>query len=331
MASPGDWRSDRIRDIGLTMFTRIALLLILLVAVPYYWLLMDPGPTTVAPRTIDIARLRSLAESQQGPRPVGIEYAAVATDNEPGTLLVAGGGLRTDETAVFIWRLITPGGDTVINSGLTEDQSLATGYDGYHPEMQQTANGWLRSARRIIFTSEDIDHIGGLVSLVLADRKIAGKLIGNPRQIDALRALAPVLMDSLSPPPAALADPAGYAAIAPGIAVMRTPGYLDGTQMIYVRLQNGREFLFAGDTAPMRRNVTWQRPRSRYVAEWLGSEDRAATLGWIKGLASLKQREPGLTVVYGHDFGWLKDNAQQLHFAAAPAGPLPAPERKAAR
>lgn len=313
------------------MFTRIALLLALIVAVPYYWLLMDPGPTSVAPRDIDIARLRSLAESQQGPRPVAIEFAAVATDNEPGTLLVAGGGLRTEETGVFIWRLVTPGGDTVINSGLTQDQAMATGYRDYHPEIQQTANGWMRSAKRIVFTSEDTDHIGGLIALVLKDRTVAGKLVGNARQIDAVRALAPVLMDSLGTAPASLAAPDGYAAIAPGIAVVRTPGYLEGSQMIYVRLQNGREYLFLGDTAPMHRNVDWQRPRSRYAANWLGSEDRSATLGWIKGLARLKKREPGLTLIYGHDYSWLKDPTNGPRFAAAPASPLPETARKDGR
>lgn len=304
------------------MFTRIALLLILIAAVPYYWLLIDPGPTSVAPRDIDIARLRALASSQTGPRPVAIEYAAVATDIKPGTLLVAGGGLRSEETGVFVWRLITPGGDTIINSGLTKDQAMASGYDDFHPEIQATVDGWLSAGRRVIITSEEIDHVGGLIALLPGDRKIAEKLIGNSQQIDAVRALAPALMRSLGPAPAALADRAGYAAIAPGVAVVRTPGHLDGTQMIYVRLQDGREYLFAADSAPMRRNVEWQRPRSRYAAEWLGNEDRSATLGWIKGLARLKAREPGLTVVYAHDYGWLKDQAMGPRFAQAPASLL---------
>lgn len=311
------------------MFTRIALLLIVIVAVPYYWLLMDPGPTSVAPRSIDIARLRSLADSTPGPRPVAIEYAAVATDRLPGTLLVAGGGLRPDDTAVFVWRLITPGGDTIINSGLTERQAMAARFNHFHPELQRTADQWLRTAHRIIFTSEEIDHIGGVIALVLSDRSIVGKLVGNARQVDALRALAPVIMKSLAPPPAALNNPAGYAAIAPGIAVVRTPGYLDGTQMIYVRLQNGREYLFAGDSAPMHRNVDWQRPRSRYMAEWVGQEDRAATLGWIKGLALLKAREPHLTIVYGHDYGWTTDAVAGPHFVPAAATALRAGQRQA--
>ncbi len=313
------------------MFNRIALLLILIVAAAYYWLLMDPGHTSVAPREIDITRLRALADSQQGARPTAIEYAAIATNTEPGTFLVAGGGLRSEQTGVFVWRLLTPGGDTIINAGLTKDQAMAGGYGSYHPEIQATADSWMLAARRIIFTSEDIDHVGGLLTLQLSDRTAASKLVGNERQIEKIKALAPGLMQSLRSAPAVHADKAGYAAIAPGIAIVRTPGYLDGAQMVYVRLQGGREFLFAGDTAPMRRNVEWLRPRSRYAADWLGHEDRAATLGWIKGLARLKEREPGLTIVYGQDHGWLQDQSAGPRFAAAPASPLPVDGRKTAR
>ncbi|OYU37160.1 hypothetical protein [Novosphingobium sp. PASSN1] len=304
------------------MFTRIALSLIVILAVPYYWLLMDAGPTAVPPRDIDIARLRTLADSQSGPRPLGIEYAAVAAEQQPGTLLVAGGGLKSEEVAAFTWRLITPGGDTIINSGLTEDQAIASGYGDYHPEMQATVDRWLQTARRIIFTSEEIDHVGGFVSMLPEETAIGAKLVANPQQYEYIHALAPIAGEMLAPPVAALAGAAAYGAIAPGIAAVRTPGHLAGSQMIYVRLQNGREFLFAGDSAPMRRNVEWQRPRSRYAAQWRGHEDRAATLAWIKGLARLHEREPGLKLVYGHDFGWIKDPDDGPRFAPAPATAL---------
>lgn len=313
------------------MLNRIALLLILIVAVPYYWLLMDPGPTSVAPHDIDIARLRTLADSQKGPRPDAIEYAAVATNSEPGTYLIAGGGLRNEQTGVFVWRLLTPGGDTIINVGLTKDQATTSGYDNYRPEIQKTAENWLVAARRVIFTSEDLDHIGGLVNLLVEDRSVAEKLIGNPQQLETIKALLPSFTQTVKPAPAALIDPFSYAAIAPGIAIVRTPGFLDGAQMVYVRLQDGREYLFVGDTAPMRRNVDLLRPRSRYAAEWVGHEDRRQTLAWIKGLARLKQREPGLTIVYGHDLGWLQDQAAGPRFAAAPPSQLPDNKRNNAR
>ena len=67
----------------------------------------------------------------------------------------------------------------------------------------------------------------------------------------------------------------------------------------------------------MHRNVTWQRPRSRYMAEWVGREDRAATTGWIKGLVALQAHEPKLTLVPANDLVWLNDRAYGPGFVAA--------------
>lgn len=299
------------------MFSRIALLLILLVALPYYWLLMDPGPTSAPLMPIDIARLRAEAALHSGPRPTAIEYAAIARETRFGTLLVAGGGLKTDQTAVLVWRLVTPGGDTVINAGLTPDQAFASGFGDYYPELQLRVDAWLKSAKRILFTSEEIDHIGGLVTVMPRVDAVAPRIVGNAAQVAAIAALQPSAASALLPPVAALSGPLGYAGVAPGVAVLRAPGHLPGSQLIYVQLQSGHEYLFTGDTAPMFRNVLWQRPRSRYMAEWIGHEDRAATTSWIKGLAQLQAREPRLTLVYGHDFAWLTDPVNGPGFTAA--------------
>ncbi len=299
------------------MFSRIAFALIALIAVPYCWLLMDTGPTSAPMLPIDLARLRAEAASIPGPRPVAIEYAAVATQTSPGTVLVAGGGLKTEQTGVFVWRLITPGGDTVIDAGLTRDQAQAGGFSNFHPAVQSAAQEWLIAARRILFTSEDIDHVGGLVAVMPRANAVALHVSGNAAQIKAIRQLDPRLTAALAPPVAALSGPPGFAGLGPGIAAMRTPGHLPGSQMIYVQLQDGREYVFAGGTAPMRRNVTLLRPRSRYAGEWQGSEDRIATMGWIKGLAALKAREPRLTVVFGHDLDWLQDPVNGPGFLSA--------------
>jgi glyoxylase-like metal-dependent hydrolase (beta-lactamase superfamily II) len=313
------------------MFNRIALALIVLIAVPYYWLLMERGPTSAPMLPIDLARLRAEAAKVPGPRPQAVEYAVVASQRTPGTLLVAGGGLKTEETGVFVWRLVTPGGDTIINAGLTQDQALASGFANFDGSVQTAVVDWLSKAQRILFTSEDIDHIGGLVALVPSAGEVAGKVAANDAQIRAIGQLDPRLAKALAAPvePLSLSRPAskvaskGYAALAPGIAAVRTPGHLPGSQMIYVQLQDGREYLFAGDTAPMRRNVSWLRPRSRYAAHWQGSEDRSATMGWIKGLAALQTRYPRLKLVFGHDLGWLQDKENGPQFVAASTQPAP--------
>jgi glyoxylase-like metal-dependent hydrolase (beta-lactamase superfamily II) len=104
------------------------------------------------------------------------------------------------------------------------------------------------------------------------------------------------------PPPV---ERQGATALAPGVAVMPMPGHTPGSQLIYVVLASGREYLFPGDVTSMERNLSETRGRSRLVADWLAPENRRAVIGWIKGLRTLQARTPGLTIAFQHDRDWL--------------------------
>jgi len=75
--------------------------------------------------------------------------------------------------------------------------------------------------------------------------------------------------------------------------------------MIYVRLADGREVLFAGDIATMA--ASWQelRARSRLIGDYLAPEDRREVYAWLRTIRALKAEAPGLLIVPGHDFEWL--------------------------
>lgn len=42
---------------------------------------------------------------------------------------------------------------------------------------------------------------------------------------------------------------------------------------------------------------------------WLAPENRAEVFGWLAAIGELKRADPGLVVVPGHDFEWLRDTA----------------------
>ena len=46
-----------------------------------------------------------------------------------------------------------------------------------------------------------------------------------------------------------------YHVLAPGMVLIKTPGHSVGSQMIYIRLRNGEEFLFIGDIGWNRINI----------------------------------------------------------------------------
>jgi len=54
------------------------LVLILLIGLPYYWLLLDNRPGKAAPKPVGIGQLRELAGSVPGPAPdaLGVELGA---------------------------------------------------------------------------------------------------------------------------------------------------------------------------------------------------------------------------------------------------------------
>lgn len=285
----------------MALWTRIMIILAVLIALPFYWLLIDARTDPFPPNTIDIGRLRQAAQDIPGARPISIEYTAVAVRRLPGALLVAGGGLKQDFVGSTAFRLVTPGGDTVIDSGLTEQQAREIGFKAYNPQAQRTVDQWMQKARIILFTHEHADHIGGFLGSP-AFPAIARKAVITPEMLPGIRSISAGAAARL-PKPLVFGD---YAAVAPGVVLLHTPGHTPAAQMIYVQLQNGREYLFTGDTASMRRNISWQRPRSRLMTDWVQPENRNATISWIKGLAALQKAAPRLTLVYSHDLTWLQ-------------------------
>jgi len=306
------------QGLRIPLLTKVAIIAALLVSIPYYWLLVDAGPSNAPARAIDLNRLRMAANQLRGPLPTAIEAVVPAHDDYPGTFLVASGGLRFNRVGAIVYRLVTPGGDTVLDAGLSPDQAMAAGFTVHDPGSQRTANNWLRGARRIVFTGQDIDHIGGLIASP-AREGFAARAIVNPEQAQRISQVAPALALEKS----VNAHRADYAAIAPGVVMLQTPGHTPGSQMIFVRLASGREFLFGGDNMPMARNLAWLRPRSRYMAEWLGNEDRAAVIGWLKGLAALQSQAPAIIIVPAHDLSWMNVIGHKQGITIVRPGPSP--------
>ncbi|MCW1384213.1 MBL fold metallo-hydrolase [Novosphingobium sp. KCTC 2891] len=294
------------------ILSRIFISLFIVVAMPYYWLLIDARTADVPARTIDIAAIRRAAVSIEGPKPTAISYAVLAVRDMPGTALVAGGGLRADRVAKIAFRLATPGGDTLIDTGLTQYQAEDMDFDRFNPAARREVDAWMHGAQRILVTHEHPDYVGGFLASRDFDT-IAPRVILNRAQAETMDRMRRGVIDSVG----RIVDGPAIAAVAPGIVLVRTPGHTPGSQMIYVQLANGREYLFTGDVAAMERNVTWLRPRSRLASGWQGGEDRVAVIGWLKGLAALKAQQPRLTLVYANDLNWMQNPRRGPHFATS--------------
>ncbi len=292
--------------------------LLLLFGVPYYWLLIDNRPGNAVAKPISIGQLRALAAAKPGLAPIQVEVELVAYRRLPGALFVAGNGIKRRLIGVMVWRLPVPGsGPVVIDSGMNAEAAKAMGMESFSPEAWTKVEQALDEASQIVITHEHADHLGGVVSL--GRRDLLDRVRFNPQQLPGNR-----WTDLLAWPQGDLPQPSinGTApvAIAPGVVVIPAASHTDGSQMVFVRLADGREFLFTGDIATMAQSWQELRARSRLIGDHLAPESRGEVFAWLKTIQALKAQSPGLVVLPGHDFEWLiqPENKGKVQFHFGP-------------
>lgn len=299
------------------------LALVLLIGVPWYWLMIDNRPGDAAPKPVTVAQLRALAASMPGPAPAEVEMELVGWRRLPGNLFVAGSGVKRKLVSILAWRLPVPGGKPiVIDSGLTAADAQAMGMEAYFAPAQARVERALGEAGLVLVTHEHPDHQGALVALGGPPLLQTARL--NPGQTRNAP-LAAKLAWPAGAAPAARIAPGAPQAVAPGVVVIPAPSHTPGSQMIYVRLANGRELLFAGDIATFGQSWEETRARSRLVGEYLAPENRAEVFAWLRTIRALKDAAPGLVILPGHDFEWIADPDRKVPvksgFGAGPVDP----------
>ncbi len=273
----------------------ILLALLLLAGLPYYWLLLDNRPGDARPRPVTIEQLRQLAGSIPGTPPSGVEMELAANSRLPGNLFVAGSGMKRKLIGIMAWRLPVKGGKAVmIDSGISPDGAQDMKVEEFHPKTQARIERALDQAGLILVTHEHPDHIGGLVHW--AGQSALGKARLNGPQSLAVGKLVGMTVQDASP----VANGPPYA-VAPGVVVIPAASHTPGSQMIFVRLIDGREFLFTGDIATFTQSWAEARARSQLLSRYLVPEDRDAVFAWLLTIKALKASAPGLVILPGHD------------------------------
>ena len=92
-------------------------------------------------------------------------------------------------------------------------------------------------------------------------------------------------------------------AVAPGVVLLKAPGHSPGSQIVFIQLAAGKEFLFIGDIGWSQRNVETGKGRPRALSAFMLREDRDAVFGQLAAIAALHQAEPEIAIIPGHDAG----------------------------
>lgn len=276
----------------------VTIMLALLAAT--YWLFYDNRSPADGTFPLDLAALREEAARLPGAGPSRIEVETLYWVTVPRIALITGTDWSDMSFVRNSYRVVWPDASLVIDTGSDEptaqhDPRLTL----YDQAAWSRVQAGLSSAKTIVVTHEHCDHIGGLLQSPNLPALLP-KAILNDAQFSNIPECTVWPKGSREGfVPLAYV---GIKAIAPGVVLIRAPGHTPGSQMIYVRQADGREYLFSGDTASSLDNVRLIRPRSRYVMAFGGHEDdRDAVFRQTIAIKQTMDRNPDLVLVPGHD------------------------------
>ena len=285
--------------------------LVVAAVVAGWWLFVgfSHSPKT-APGLMDIEAWRSLTREDTGQRPTAIRVLEVGHDSAPMFAARAGGfGAKwltsyNSVQIVFSDRSIIVGGalDRQTSEGMVQAQA-DWAFDGV--AYAQLTDAMLR-ADQVLITHEHLDHVMAIARPPDPDA-LAPRLVLNAPQVAglpqfAIGELAPALRDVTPRLDGSIQR------IAPGVVVIPMPGHTAGSQMIFITLQDGHEYLMIGD-------IVWtitgieqltQRPVFTQLIMFDPNEDRTAIAAQIRALHDLWEANPELTIFPSHDRTWLE-------------------------
>jgi glyoxylase-like metal-dependent hydrolase (beta-lactamase superfamily II) len=248
----------------------------------------------------DLSAIRALADVVPGALPVALNAVKFAASIRPRKFVIEGG----DETPVTMprtaYQVVYPDGTVMIDAGMDKatHESFGEG-EPYDDDAFAQVMRALRVARMIVLTHYHADHVGGVVTAHDVDA-LARKTVATAQTLS-------LMMNEPHRPHLRLAEHSAeqficlsygrYYPVAPGMVLIKAPGHSPDMQMIYLRLQSGREYLHSIDAA-------WNLANIRHVkgkaAPWV-KEDGAAVLAQLRWLNQLMIDEPDLHILVTHD------------------------------
>ena len=267
--------------------------------------MLDTKERAVAGGTIksfdaNLREIRALAGLIPGALPVALNGIKVAASIRPRKFVIEGG----DETKVTMprtaYQVVYPDGAIMIDSGLDrETHDSFGGEEPYYPENFAKLQRALNAARAIVLTHFHADHVAGVLRAPNFD-ELARKTIATTDTLDFLvnKPHRPHLKIAEDQAARFVAlDYRQYYPVAPGLVLIKAAGHSPDMQMVFIRLNSGREFLHAIDAAWNIENIKQVKGKA---APWV-KEDVPAIMGQLQWLHDAMRREPDVTILVTHD------------------------------
>lgn len=250
----------------------------------------------------DIGEVRQTAALIPGAKPLRINILKFAESRRTKNFSVKGAPKEPSIQARTVFQVVYPDGTVMVDSGMDLQVHKFFGRgveEPYFPDAAVKVEKALQAARIIVMTHEHGDHVAGVIRTPFFNQ-LAPKTVLTRTQADTLMHDPQMPEIRLTPDMAQhfiVIDYDKYYPFAPGMALIKAPGHTPGSQMIYVALASGKEFVLAGD-------VAWHMDGVRNVigkdAPWV-KEDVAEVDAELQWLHDLTMTQKNLTVVLSHD------------------------------
>jgi len=254
------------------------------------------------PWTANLDEIRQAAGTIPGPRPLRLNFLKFAESRRTKNFSVQGEPATPSVQARTAFQLVYPDAAVMVDSGMDPDVHRLFGRGVEEPYDTAAAGEVERAvaaARLVLVTHEHGDHVAGVIRAPNA-AALASKTILTRSQLDVLRTKPQMPEIRLTDAVARrfiVVDYDRYLPVAPGLVLIKAAGHTPGSQMVYVALASGREYLLVGDT-------TWHMDGVRLVrgkdAPWV-TEDERAVLDQLRWLNQLTRTAPDLVIVASHD------------------------------
>ena len=272
-----------------------------------------PAAAQPAPAwTADIKEVRQVAGLLPGAKPLRINVLKFAESRRTKNFSVKGAPKDPSIQARTAFQVVYRDGTIMVDSGMDLQVHKFFGRgveEPYFPDQAKEVERAVRAARMIVMTHEHGDHVAGVIRTPFF-AELAPKTVLTRTQVHTLMTEPQMPEIKLTAEQAQrfiVIDYDKYYPFAPGMALIKSPGHTPGSQMIYVALESGKEYVLAGD-------VAWHMDGVRTVtgkdAPWI-TEDEPAIQGELAWLNSLMRNEKNLTVVLSHDEEQRLDDIKQ--------------------
>jgi glyoxylase-like metal-dependent hydrolase (beta-lactamase superfamily II) len=252
--------------------------------------------------TADLAEVRAAARLIPGARPLQLNVLKFAESRRTKNFSVKDAPVSPSVQARTAFQVVYADGTVMVDAGMDQQVHRFFGRgveEPYYPEAAQQLERAVRDAKLIVVTHEHGDHVAGVIRTPLAS-DLAAKSILTRTQVQTLVASPQMPEIALTGQTArryVVVDYERYLPISPGMVLIKAAGHTPGSQMVYVTLVSGREFLLIGDTAWHMDGVRLMRGKD---APWV-TEDQAAVRDQLAWLNQISRTERDLFVVASHD------------------------------